>query len=109
MIELFIKLIIGHVFGDYALQNDFLAKAKNHRQAFEGIPWQIPMAAHCIIHAALVWYITQSKICAVAEFIAHFVLDFSKCAGIISFVQDQLMHLTIKLVLVLFLIGLAVL
>lgn len=97
MIALFIKMLIGHALADFTgLQGSFLAQAKNHRKPIDGISYQFPLAAHALIHAGFVWYITQSNICAVAEFVSHYLIDYAKNSGIIDFTQDQICHVVMK-------------
>lgn len=108
MIYLFIKLMIGHVLADFPIQGDFLSKAKNHRKPFDGIPYQIPLAAHALIHAAFVWSITNSNVCASLEFISHYLIDYLKNDGMITFVQDQILHTIMKLGYVLWILTIVV-
>lgn len=97
MFDLLFKLLIGHAIADFTgLQGDFIAKGKNHRKPLDDIPFFLPLAAHALIHAGIVWYITNSKICMLAEFISHFVIDFLKCDDKISFEQDQFLHFLMK-------------
>ena len=95
-LQAFWMLCIVHALCDYPLQGDFMAKAKNPVQPIEGVPWQWPMFAHCMIHAGGVWLVTGSFLCACGEVFAHWVLDELKCRGIIGFTADQSGHLTCK-------------
>lgn len=100
MILLFFKLLIGHFICDYSLQNDFVAKAKNHRNPIPGIPfWQV-LAAHAAMHGGMVWYLTDSPICGAVEFILHAAIDAAKCEGLIGFNTDQALHALCKAVYV---------
>ena len=109
MIELFIKLLIGHALADYSsLQGEFVAKAKNHLKPIAGIPFYFPLAAHALIHAGFVWFITNNKFCAFAEFITHSIIDYLKCAERISFTTDQICHIVLKLAYALFIYMLAI-
>lgn len=94
---LFFKLIIGHYFADYVFQNDFIAKAKNHKLPIPGIPWWQLLVAHAAIHAGVVWYLTGNGYCAGAEFLLHTVIDYAKCDGKITFNQDQVLHVLCKI------------
>ena len=93
-----ILLTIGHFIADYPLQGDFLAKAKNHLAPLPGVPWWQALVAHSGIHAGAVLLVTGMPWLALAEFVAHAGIDFSKCAGRISFNTDQFLHLLCKAV-----------
>lgn len=96
MIDLFLKLVVGHFLCDYPLQGDFLAKAKNHRQPILGVPFYQALIAHSAIQAGMVWLITGSKVCGGVEFVIHSVTDYLKCDEKITFNQDQIIHLLCK-------------
>jgi hypothetical protein len=97
---LFIALVIGHALGDYPLQGDFLARAKNHKAPIPGVPWYQALTAHALIQAGIVWVITGSAICALLEFMAHWCIDRMKCEGAIDFDVDQFLHVLCKAVYV---------
>lgn len=85
-------LCAGHALCDYPLQGDFLARGKNHKVPFPGMPaWQL-LLAHCLIHMGMVFLITRSPWLALAELAVHFVTDWAKCDERISFNQDQAIH-----------------
>jgi hypothetical protein len=94
----FFWLLIGHAVADYPLQGDFLAKAKNAWAPLAGIDWRIAMAAHCLIHAGSVLWITHNLTIALIEFALHFCIDVLKCAGKTSFATDQALHVACKLI-----------
>lgn len=89
-------LFIAHALADYPLQGDFLSKAKNPAAPIPGVPWQQAMMAHALIHAGAVWLITGMWWLGVAEFFAHWITDYSKCRGRLSFDEDQAIHFTCK-------------
>lgn len=106
---LFFALCIGHSVADFPLQGSFLAAAKDRHQHPPGIDpqdcgrgriWIYAMSAHCLVHAGFVWIITGSWAFAIAEFIAHWIIDFLKCEGVTNFDGDQALHLLTKLVFV---------
>lgn len=101
-LHLLILLLAGHALCDYPLQGDFLAKAKNPHTAFIEIvlPWWLAMASHAMIHAAAVLVVTNSVICALIEFFAHFIIDLQKCLGWLTLKQDQFAHIMCKLLYV---------
>ncbi len=81
MIYKLILLLAGHALCDYPLQGDFLATGKNRFRPINGVPWYQCMAAHCLIHAGMVFLITKSPVFAGLEFVIHFLTDYAKCAG----------------------------
>jgi hypothetical protein len=101
----FCALVGGHAIGDFALQNDFVARFKartdGNGQALllQGeVVWPIVLGAHSAIHGFFVGYITGSIWLGILEAIAHALIDYSKCAGKINFKQDQAFHLLCKAV-----------
>ena len=98
MIELLAKLLIAHAVCDYPLQGDFLSKAKNPSAPISGVPWQWAMASHAAIHAGAVWALTGSAWLALFEFVAHASIDYLKCVGVLTFSQDQWLHVICKVV-----------
>lgn len=95
-IELFLALIWAHLLLDYALQGDFMSKAKNAAAPIAGVPWLLVLASHAFLQAGPVAYLTGSLWLAGAEFFAHMVIDNEKCRGRISFLTDQLAHVACK-------------
>lgn len=97
MLSLFFKLLIGHAVADYALQNDFLARGKNHTEKSPlGTIWPWCLFAHSGIHAGAVWLITGSPIIAGIEFVLHSLIDHGKCAKCWNFHMDQFLHIFCK-------------
>lgn len=103
-IQTFALLVFGHAMADYPLQGDFLAKAKNRFAPLAGTPWLQALGAHAAIHAGFVGIITGSLFLAMCEFFAHCVIDDAKCAGKISFNQDQALHIGCKALWVLLIV-----
>ncbi len=93
-------LLFLHSLADYALQGDFMARAKNIQEPFLGIPWWFPMGSHSLIHAGFVYMATGAWELFVVEFIGHFVIDTQKCRGEITFTQDQIAHMVMKILYV---------
>ncbi|NNC90360.1 MAG: DUF3307 domain-containing protein [Akkermansiaceae bacterium] len=99
-------MIVGHALGDYALQSDFLAKAKTRRGDLSasfpnGRPWGLwgnALLAHAVIHAGAVWLLTGSVILGLIEWVLHTVIDLVKGEEKISFEVDQALHILCKLV-----------
>jgi hypothetical protein len=97
--EALVWMLIGHAVADYPLQGDWLSKAKN--PTLDLVPGQViwPMAllSHSAIHAGAVRFATGSWLLAGAEFVAHTIIDYAKCRGLISYNQDQAAHFFCKL------------
>lgn len=92
-------MLIGHAVADYPLQGDWLSKAKN--PMLDPVPGQViwPMAllSHAAIHAGAVKLATGSWALAGAELVAHTVIDYGKCRGLLTYNQDQVAHIACKL------------
>lgn len=103
MFEILGLLIVGHAVGDYPLQGDFLAKAKNRANPIPGVPWVHGLLPHAAIHGGLVGVITGSMTLGIAEFVVHCFIDDAKCTGkfgrdpAMSFNIDQALHVACKL------------
>ena len=93
-----IALIGAHALADYPLQGDFLSKAKNRTAPIPGVPYWQALGAHSAIHGAFVALITGVWWLFFAEAVIHWLTDDAKCAGKISFNQDQAIHLLCKVV-----------
>lgn len=100
-------MIIGHAFGDFPLQGEFLAVGKNRHldgaKQFGGVPgpphlWIYALTAHSLIHSGIVWLITGSPVLAVVEMVAHWIIDFIRCENWISFSVDQAFHVSCKII-----------
>ena len=93
-------LLISHAVADFALQNDFVARAKNrHADLSDIFPtgrpkglWGCTLLAHALIHAGGVWLVTGFVTLGLAELILHLVIDFARCEGWLSFSVDQGLH-----------------
>jgi len=104
---LFFALAIGHAFADFALQSQFMAVNKNRnlvpKDTDDGKPssmWIHVLSAHSLVHAGVVWMILSdfkhAWAFAMAEFVAHWWIDFAKCDGKTSFNMDQGLHYVCK-------------
>lgn len=93
-------MVIGHFLADYPLQGDWLSKAKN--PSLEIVPgekiWPLALCGHALIHSGSVLFITGSPPLGFAEFAAHYLIDFWKCRGGLSYNGDQYLHLLCKVV-----------
>lgn len=104
MIETFFLLCAAHALCDYPLQGDWLSEAKNPmlRPFLDEAIWPGALASHALIHAAAVYLILHNPIAAGCEFIAHFVIDWMKCKGYFGYNFDQGLHVTCKVVWIIF-------
>jgi hypothetical protein len=91
-------MLIGHAVADYPLQGDWLSKAKNPTLTL--VPgetiWPMALLSHAAIHAGAVKFATGSWALAACEFVAHTLIDYSKCRGLIGYNQDQVAHVICK-------------
>lgn len=92
----FLSLVVGHCLADYPLQGDFLARAKNHRNPIPGVPWYQALTAHAIIQAGFVGVLTGSQALFWCELLAHWLIDFCKSEGLLSYNHDQVAHIVCK-------------
>lgn len=105
MIELFLKMVVGHAIADFWAQSDALAKMKNRNRdsaAFcppgqkPQIIWPYALTAHALMHGAAVWIITGNVWLFVAETTAHWFIDFGKCENWYGIHEDQAAHIGCK-------------
>ena len=89
-------LVFLHFLFDYPLQGDFLAKAKNPVDPIPHVPWYHAMVAHTFLHAGAVYLVLGIWWVAVMEMVAHFLIDYMKCRGELTYGQDQAAHLLCK-------------
>lgn len=98
-LALLVYMLAAHALCDYALQGDWLSKAKNVK--LDLVPgeaiWPLALGSHAIIHAVAVQLITGSWILCTIEFVAHFVIDWSKCSGRFGYNVDQYLHIACKI------------
>lgn len=105
ILEVSMLLIAAHCLCDYPLQGDFMASGKNKNTSIGKEIWMMVLPAHAAIHAGAVLIITGSAAAFILEFISHAVIDYLKCEGKLSFAQDQLAHLMVKVSIVAMLFG----
>ena len=103
MLLLIFQLWFGHALADFALQNDYVAKAKNRNEPLGKGIWGWPLYAHGLIHGGIVTYMTGFLWLGVAEVIAHMAIDFAKTEGHLGkhptgYHIDQSLHYLCKIV-----------
>ncbi len=89
ILDLFL-LLVAHAIGDMPLQPSWLSRAK--RSTWWGLP------AHAAIHAVLAGAVLLSWPVALAELVAHTVIDFAKCRRWIDTGTDQMLHVLSKVI-----------
>lgn len=92
-------LVAGHALGDFALQNEWVAKNKvrNRFPIHAGVTiWPYVLLSHALQHGMIVFFITQSLGLGLAEVGAHAIIDFFKGEGRINFHVDQGLHIACK-------------
>jgi hypothetical protein len=94
-LTVFFLLIAGHYVVDFGLHSDWVARNKA-RKVGVGV-WGHVLTAHASMQGLSVYLATQSLNLAVAELVAHWLIDFSKCEGKLSFHQDQLLHVVCRI------------
>ena len=105
-------LVAAHFLCDFPLQGNYLAMAKNRHvlEEIEGAidarykikpkwkEWPWALGGHATIHGAAVYIITGIWFLAFIEIVIHALIDDAKCAGRISYNQDQAFHLFAKVI-----------
>lgn len=98
-----VKLILAHILGDFLLQPNSWVNAKEEKK---GLAWQL--YAHVFIHGLLslllLFDLTDWKLVTTIMF-SHLIIDYAKLkfqkenSKIMWFIIDQIMHLTVILIL----------
>lgn len=96
VVTLLFKMLAGHALADYALQNDFIAQAKNHTTELGKQFWRWVLPSHGLIHGLMVYLATGMIWLGIIETVVHTLIDYLKCAGKLSFNEDQLLHVLCK-------------
>ena len=103
---LFFQFLVGHALGDYVLQRDMMATAKNRRadiykSAGAGFPgWYYWLISHALIHGGAVFLVSGSTLLGVIETILHSIIDFGKCEKWFGIHSDQALHILCKVIYV---------
>lgn len=97
------QFLVGHAAADFVFQPQAMGKGKSrsndiHRQkdVVDFPPWYIWLTAHSLIHGGFVFLVTGYAILGAVEVLLHWIIDFAKCEGCLSFVQDQALHVGCK-------------
>jgi hypothetical protein len=100
MLETLFLLVAGHAICDFVLQPESMATGKNHRLKEKmrerygaSFPaWPYWLTSHAITHGTAVFLITGNLVLGLIETVLHTVIDYTKCAGRISLLTDQILH-----------------
>lgn len=107
--RLFFMLIMGHAVADFPLQGEMMAQMKNpfkdhsktvllpDGQVYDPLVSWMYLTAHAIIHGAAVFLVTGLTGVAAAEIVSHFLIDLGKCDNVYGIRVDQMLHITMKL------------
>jgi len=106
----FFQFLVGHAAADFVLQPRAMGKGKDRNSAIhrrvdgeDFPPWYIWLTAHSLIHGGAVFLVTGSAMIGAVEVLLHWITDFSKCEGWLSFGQDQALHVGCKIAYCVFL------
>ncbi|MGH8455076.1 MAG: DUF3307 domain-containing protein [Nevskiales bacterium] len=98
-------LMVGHSLADYPLQSEWMVHAKNRHNIQPStsskrpdLIWLHVLSAHAAIHGGFVALITQNLWLGLAEFWAHYIIDYGKSEHWYGFHTDQFLHIACKLV-----------
>lgn len=94
--EILFLLIAAHAICDYALQGDFMSKAKSHKTDIGRGIWWMVLPSHALIQAAGVFILLGSFKFAVIEFFSHMIIDYLKCDNQFSYFWDQFLHICFR-------------
>ncbi|MCZ7856018.1 DUF3307 domain-containing protein [Agrobacterium salinitolerans] len=99
ILEMLVYMIAAHFLLDYALQGDWMSKAKN--ATLDLVPgeriWPLALFGHALIHATAVQIITGNWFLFTLELIIHWATDYAKCKGRFGYNTDQYIHIACKL------------
>lgn len=98
ILEMLVYMIAAHFLLDYALQGDWMSKAKN--ATLDLVPgeriWPLALLGHALIHATAVQIITGNWWLFTVELVLHSLTDYRKCRGDFGYNYDQMLHLSCK-------------
>jgi hypothetical protein len=101
--EILFLLLAGHALADFGLQTEFIARFKSHREKLDigngkgaDFIWVHVLISHSLLHGLAVFLILGNLWLALAETVAHTIIDFLKSEGLFGFHTDQLIHISCK-------------
>jgi len=98
-----LQLLALHCLCDFPLQGDFLARGKNRCVPLPGVPWQICLLAHAMIHVGAYSLVVPTG-AALLVGLFHLLVDYAKNEGWLgdgerAFFWDQFWHVAALLLL----------
>lgn len=97
MMTMIFLMLAGHAYADFGIQTDRASRAKCPGNT-TGIPWQVGLGYHALIHGGIVALVTGHWWLGAAETIAHAVTDHIKWRGWIGNATDQAVHIGCKII-----------
>jgi hypothetical protein len=94
---MFFLMLAGHAYADFALQTPHHSSAKYPGNR-TGVPWQVGMMCHGLIHGGIVALITGIWWLGALETVAHAGIDYAKSRRAFGPVADQLLHFGCKVI-----------
>ena len=92
MINLIFKLLFAHFLADVALQSTYTATAKHKSKLF--------LFAHSFIYGGVIYYICgEILFVGLLALATHYIIDELKIEKKISMMTDQILHLTVLLLI----------
>jgi hypothetical protein len=88
-------LLMGHFVADFVLQHDRLAVEKGPG-ADVTLNWRWWLTSHAACHGLFVALLTGLPSLGMAEWAAHWLIDFAKCRWRLSLALDQALHALCK-------------
>lgn len=93
-IELILKIIYCHILGDYVLSSNYIQTTK-YKNFYH-------LIIHCILYTIPFYFCFGLDDKLLAIFITHISIDLAKIKNKINYVQDQILHYIIALILYIF-------
>ncbi len=98
ILEMLAYMVAAHFLIDYALQGDWMSKAKN--PTLDLVPgekiWPMALFGHALLHAVAVKIITGNWLLFAVELVIHAITDYRKCVGCFGYNHDQAIHIGCK-------------
>lgn len=91
MLKLLLTLMGFHYLGDYVLQTDYIAKGKNTDDYL--------LFVHCVLYTLPFVFVFDEWYYLLIIFVTHIIVDKLKCKGRINIVIDQILHISILIVI----------
>lgn len=90
-IEIIVKIIYCHVIGDYVLSSDYIQTTK-YNNIYH-------LIIHCILYSIPFYFCFGLDLKLVILTEIHFLIDYTKIINKINYIQDQIVHYLVALIL----------